>query len=81
MIVEENDELVRKLYRSGLFCFAFMYQGSNVLPLSKPHMTSSSFKDLKRTSHVGQRHCEEKHPTQFPGSLVLYLHHRSQHDL
>jgi DnaJ family protein C protein 13 len=85
MIADQNDELVRKLYRTGLFCFAFMYQGSNVLPLvslvkeTHARQQFQGFEDalmMSETNVVKQSILS----TIFPDSLVLYLHHRSPYD-
>ena len=85
MIVEENADLVRKLYRSGLFCFAFMYQGSNVLPLVelvKATHDKQQFQGFEDALRMSDKNIVKKSilSTIFPDSLVLYLHHRSQHD-
>ena len=85
MIVQENDDLVRKLYRSGLFCFAFMYQGSNVLPLVelvKATHNKQKFQGFEDALRMSDKNIVKKSilSTIFPDSLVLYLHHRSQHD-
>ena len=85
LILEQNTELASRLYRTGLFCFAFMYTGSNVLPLielvkATHHLQrfqgfkealGMSAEDVVRGSILS---------TIFPDSLVLYLAHRSSHD-
>ena len=85
MIAVENEEVVRKLYRTGLFCFAFMYQGSNVLPLVelvKVTHTQQQFQGFEDALMMSEKHIVKKSilSTIFPDSLVLYLHHRSPYD-
>ena len=85
LIVEENELLIRKLYRTGLFCFAFMYQGSNVLPLIalvKETHTKQLFQGFEDALQMSEKSIVKMSilTTIFPDSLVLYLHHRSAED-
>ena len=80
LIVEENEDLQRKLYRTGLFCFAFMYQGSNVAPLVqlvKDTHTMHQFQGFEDALQMNEKSIVKKSilSTIFPDSLVLYLHH------
>jgi DnaJ family protein C protein 13 len=85
LITEENEMLIRKMYRTGLFCFAFMYQGSNVLPLVqlvKDTHTRQLFQGFEDALQMSEKSIVKKSilTTIFPDSLVLYLHHRSASD-
>jgi DnaJ family protein C protein 13 len=85
LIVEENEALQRKLYRTGLFCFSFMYQGSNVAPLVqlvKDTHTMQQFQGFEDALQMNEKSITKKSilSTIFPDSLVLYLHHRSTKD-
>eukprot|EP01050_Picozoa_sp_SAG11_P000200 SAG11_NODE_4_length_33019_cov_28.098909_27_plen_1292_part_00 len=85
MIAVENSELVRKLYRTGLFCFAFMYQGSNVLPLVelvKATHAEQQFQGFEDALMMTEKDVVKKSilSTIFPDSLVIYLHNRSPYD-
>eukprot|EP01052_Picozoa_sp_SAG31_P006403 SAG31_NODE_294_length_18242_cov_28.418949_15_plen_452_part_00 len=85
LIVEENELLIRKLYRTGLFCFAFMYQGSNVLPLVqlvKNTHTKQLFQGFEDALQMSEKSVVKRSilSTIFPDSLVLYLHHRTAED-
>ena len=85
LIVEENEQLQRKLYRTGLFCFAFMYQGSNVtslVQLVKDTHTLQQFQGFEDALQMNEKSITKKSilSTIFPDSLVLYLHHRATKD-
>lgn len=85
LIVDENEELVRKLYRTGLFCFAFMYKGSNVLPLAmlvKETHDRQQFQGYEDALQMSESNVVKRSilSTIFPDSLVLYVHNRSPHD-
>jgi DnaJ family protein C protein 13 len=85
LIVDENKGLQRKLYRTGLFCFAFMYQGSNVMPLVqlvKNTHTLQQFQGFEDALQMNESNIVKKSilSTIFPDSLVLYLHHRTAKD-
>ena len=85
LICEENDALLRKLYRTGLYTFAFMYQGSNMLPLIdlvKNTHTLQTFQGFQEAMCMTEDDiCRQSIlSTIFPDSLVLYLHHRTAQD-
>ena len=85
MIVDKNDKLIEKLYRTGLFTFAFMYQGSNVLPLIqlvKSTHLMQSFQGFETALGMDDNSVVEKSilSTVFPDAVVLYLHNRSALD-
>ena len=85
LIAQENEGLSSKLYRTGIYCFSFMYQGSNVLPLIelvKATHTHQKFQGFQDALMMSEKNVVKKSilTTIFPDSIVLYLHHRSSHD-